>query len=78
MSTDEFITKLEEAIEGTEPGTLSVGTEFKSLPQWDSLAALSTVGMISSEFDIEITADELKNSISVGDLYKIVASKIKS
>jgi acyl carrier protein len=74
-SVDEFVRNFESAVEGTEPGSLNPGTEFTTLDEWDSLAALSVLAMVDAEYETEITGNELRNSKTLRDLFTIVQSK---
>lgn len=72
---NQFIANLEDAIEDLESGSLTGDTDFKRLPQWDSLALLSTIAMVDYEYDVSMKADELKACSSVADLFKHIQSK---
>lgn len=74
-SVDEFVRNFESTVEGTEPGSLNPDTEFTTLDEWDSLAALSVLAMVDAEYETEITGNELRNSKTLRDLFTIVQSK---
>lgn len=44
---------------------------------WDSLAVLLTISMIDEQFNVIITNEEIKKITTVGDLEKLVKSKMK-
>lgn len=54
---------------------IGLDTEFQSLDEWDSLASVSTVAMVLSEYDVQITGDELVACRTVGDILSLVESR---
>ena len=74
-SVDGFVKNFEDAVEGTEPGSLNADTEFTTLEQWDSLAALSVLAMVDAEYETEISGNELRKAKTLRDLFSIVQSK---
>ena len=70
-----FIENLEEAIEGTEPGSFTESTAFKELANWDSIAALMTIAMIYCNYSVQITGDELMGCTVVSDLFNLTSAK---
>lgn len=71
---DQFIARFAEALE-TDPASLDAGTEFKTLANWDSLAALSVIAMIDEYYGVSIGGDELERARSLDDLRQAVAAK---
>jgi acyl carrier protein len=47
-------------------------TELRSLPEWDSLAALGVIVMFDVDFGKTITGDDLKSCSTIADLYKLL------
>lgn len=70
-----FMANLEEAMEVPE-GSLSDNSRFKENNVWSSISALMTIAMIFSEYDVQITGDELVSCNSVKDIYDIVVQKM--
>lgn len=71
---DQFIVRFAEALE-IEAATLDGGTEFKTLANWDSLAALSVIAMIDELYGASIGGDELEKALTLDDLRHVVAAK---
>jgi len=63
----EFIQALEEILD-VPPGSLNESSNFKELPEWDSLAALSVMVKIEDSYKKVIDPSVLKNSITIGEL----------
>lgn len=77
MEISEFIKHFENAIEGLEPGSISPETVLSDLPQWDSLALLTTLAMIDSEYEVQLSGAEIQQCRLVGDLITCVADKLQ-
>ena len=44
------------------------------MAEWTSMIALSVMAMIDEEYDVQIKADEMRNSQTVQELFDIVQS----
>jgi acyl carrier protein len=76
MDLNIFIKNFEEAIEGIEQGSITPETEFKKIEQWNSLAVLTLMAMVDSEFGVELTVDEIvKKCNTVSQLFELIISK---
>ena len=78
ISIDEFVSKLEKEFDDVPPGTLKANTNYKQMEQWTSMHALIIIAFIDSEFDIIFKSDDLKNTETISDLYKLIAEKSKN
>ncbi|MEB3206538.1 MAG: phosphopantetheine-binding protein [Vampirovibrionales bacterium] len=76
MDAKQFIENIEGAIEGVTPGSVTLDTIFRNLEQWESIAALMTLAMIFSEYDVQVSGIELQACNTIGDLYRVVESKV--
>ena len=74
MEIKDFIEKFEDVFEDTDISTLEPETNFRELDEWTSMIALSTMAMISEEYDVELTADEMRNANTFEDLFNTVKS----
>lgn len=75
MEIKEFIEKFAEAVEIEDASSLGVDTEFRTLPQWGSLAYLSVIAMIDEEFDIQIEEEDFRKLSTIKALYDVCANK---
>lgn len=71
LTIDQFIENFLSAVDFQETINVTSETELKSMPEWDSLAALGVIVMFDVEFEKNITGDDLKNCITIADLYKL-------
>lgn len=79
MSTDITIPTIEQFIENfliavdfQDPVEVAPDTELRSLPEWDSLAALGVIVMFDVDYGKTIVGDDLKNCVTLTDLYKLL------
>jgi len=76
MNIQEFINKFEDVFDDIDISTLKPETNFRELEEWSSLLALSTMAMINEEYDVVLTADEMRSANTFDALFEIVKSKI--
>lgn len=50
--------------------------EMKSVDSWDSLTHMELIANLECEYDIEFTADEIMEMITVEKIRKILGAKI--
>lgn len=67
MNTTEFIEKFAEAID-VDAASLSVETEFRTLPEWDSIVYLSVIAMLDEEYGIQIENAAFKTLKTINDV----------
>ncbi len=76
MEIQEFINHFEEVFDDTDVSTLKPETNFRELDEWSSMSALATMAMVSDEYDVELTADEMRNNSTFIDLFNVVKSHL--
>lgn len=76
MTIDDFAKRLEEEFEEIPSGALKSDVKFRDIFEWNSMNALLLMALISTEYDVNISADELRNCNTLGELYAIVSSKM--
>ena len=72
IAIDEFIEQFQTAVDFQEPVGVTADTELRSLPEWDSLAALGVIVMFDVGYGKTITGDDLKNCVTIADLYQLL------
>lgn len=77
MDLDQFIENFSELFDETDTDTIEATTRFKDLEEWSSLVALSVIAMIDEEYDVEFRGDDIRNSITVEDLYNTVLERLE-
>ena len=76
MDIQEFIAKFEDVFDDTDVSTLQPDTQFRELDEWTSMIALSTMAMVCDEYDVELTADEMRSANTFEDLFNTVQSHL--
>lgn len=67
-----FIKDFSEQFE--DPVELSGDTKFHDLDTWDSLTAFSVISMVAAKYGTKLTGEDLRQSKTVADVYKLVAA----
>ena len=73
---EEFVALFAEQFDDTDASEITATTVFHDLDEWSSLIGLSVIAMVDEEFDVALKGDDVKNAITVEDLYNNVKSKI--
>ena len=69
MKKEVFLKKITEAIEIEEE--INNDTVLNDLDEWDSLAAVTTLALFKKYLDLNITAENLKNCKTIGDILSL-------
>lgn len=75
MEINEFIENFADQFEDTDSNEITSRTKFHELEEWDSLIALAVLNMTEKRFGKKITFDEMKECLTVEDLFNVIASK---
>lgn len=75
MDIKDFIQNFADQFDDTDASEITPATDFKSLDEWSSLTALSVIAMVDEEYDVTIKGDDIRNAVTVEDLFKVVESK---
>ena len=73
---DEFVALCAELFDDTDASEITAMTAFHELDDWSSLVGLSLIGMIAEEFNIGLKGDDIKDSVTLEDLYNRVLAKL--
>ncbi len=73
---EEFVALVAEQFDDTDPNEINAKTVFHNIEEYSSLIGLSLIAMVDEEFDVALKGDDVKNSITVEDLYNCVMSKL--
>lgn len=64
---EKFIERFAEAIEREDE--IKMEDEFRSYPEWSSIAYLSVIAMMDEEYDVQIEEADFKNLLTVRAVY---------
>jgi acyl carrier protein len=77
MHVTDFVRQFENALDGVSPGSLKPESRFRELPEWSSLAALTLIAVTDAEYGVELSAEDIKQSQTVQDIFQVILSKKK-
>ena len=72
---ENFILKLKENVDAFEDADLAADTDITKLEDWDSIALLSVMGMISTEYGVNLTNADIVGAATVENIFNLVNSK---
>ena len=75
MELNEFIAHFAEQFDDTDPNEITASTVFNEMEEYSSMIALSIMAMVDEEYEVQLTAEDMRNAITVEDLFNIVKSK---
>lgn len=74
MEIQGFIENFASQFEDTDLSEFKAETSFRDLEEWSSFLALAIMAMVKSEYDVALTAQEMRDAQTVQDLFDIVKS----
>ena len=69
MEIKEFIQNFADNFDDTDIYLFTPETHFRELDEWTSLLALSTMALVSEEYGVELSPEEMRNAQTIEDLY---------
>ena len=75
MEIKEFIENFADQFDDTDISEIKPETVMRDLEEWSSMIGLSLLNMVDNEYGVKLTFDELKQAITVQNLYDIVEKK---
>lgn len=76
MDIQSFINNFADQFDDTDESEFQAETRFRDLEEWNSFLALAIMAMIKSEYDVAVTAQEMRDAETVQDLFNVVRSHI--
>jgi acyl carrier protein len=75
MEINEFIANFADQFEETDASVFTAETKFRELEEWSSLIALTVMSMIDDEYNVQLTATDMRKAHTIQDLFNIVSSR---
>jgi acyl carrier protein len=72
---EKFIEQLKEILE-IDDRKINLEDEFRSYPEWDSMAALSVIAMIDEEFGVVLNTETFGKLRTIADLIEEIKKKM--
>lgn len=70
-----FIQDFEELFDEVEQGFITKETVIRDLDEWSSLIALTLIAMADENYDIKLTGDDIRTSVTLDDIYQKIMDK---
>ena len=74
MDIKEFIENFVDQFDDVLVTEVTPETRMLEMEEWSSMIALSVMAMIDEEYNVQIKADEMRNSQTIQELFNIVKS----
>lgn len=71
-----FISQFVDQFDNDLPETICENTRFRGLDGWSSYTALSVMAMVDEEYDVQLTASEMRKAETISELFELVKSHI--
>ena len=75
MDLQNFIQQLTEIFEDADPDTIKPDANFREIEGYSSLIAFLIMGMANDEYNLDLTADDIRKSNTIEDIYSILKSR---
>jgi len=75
MDIENFINNFAAQFDDTDSSVFTAQTRFRDLDEWSSLFALSIIAMIDEIYEAKVKGEDIRNSETIEDLFKIVQSR---
>lgn len=75
MDIDSFIDNLAAQFDDVARDKFTPDANFRAIPGWSSLVALSVIAMADEEYGVTLRGDDVKNAATIQDLFNAVQSK---
>ena len=75
MELKEFIENFAEQFDDTDASEIQADTDFHELDEWGSLTGMGVIAMVKTTYGKTITGKEIRECVTVEDLFNLVASK---
>lgn len=75
MELEQFIKDFTSQFDDTDTEVFNADTAFKELEEWSSVVAFLIIVMTDEKYNVKINREDILNSQTISDLYKIVESE---
>ncbi|MEO7214151.1 acyl carrier protein [Mucilaginibacter sp.] len=77
MDIEKFVQEFANQFDMVPAEEFTPETHFKENEEWDSMTALSIIAMADDSYNVRLTGDDIRTSVTVQDIFDIVVSKVK-
>ena len=76
MDIQDFMNNFASQFDDTDASVFTAETRFRDLEEWSSFLALAIMAMVKSEYDVALTAQEMRDAQTIQELYDVVKSHL--
>lgn len=77
MELNEFVANFADLFDDTDTSEIKAETFFHDLDEWSSLVGMGVIALAKTEYGKTITGKELKECMTVTDIFNLIVSKDK-
>jgi len=78
VNLDEKIKSIVKEIMGIDMTKLDKNKKINTISEWDSFNNLMLISKFQDDLGVEFTASEIEATLTIGDLYSLIHSKVKN
>lgn len=78
MNLETFVKQFAEQFDEIPADEFTAGTHFKENDEWSSMTALSIIALADEAYSTRLTGNDIRNAVTIKDVYDIVASRISA
>lgn len=75
MEIKEFIENFVDQFDDLEMADVKPDSVMRDFDEWSSMIGLSLLNMADKEYGVKLTFEELRNAITIQDLFDVIANK---
>lgn len=75
MTIENFIENFSALFDETDSSVFNSKTVFKELEEWSSLIVLSVIAMVDEEYEVILSAEDIRNCKTIEELFNYVQNK---
>ena len=74
MTKEDFLAEFADQFDDTDASEINIDTKLHDLAEWSSLTAMSVIAMFKTRYNKTITGADIRQAVTVEDLYNIANS----
>lgn len=75
MELQKFISEFVDQFDETDANEINATTHFHELDEWSSLTGMGVIALAKTEYGKTITGKELRECVTIEDVFNLIASK---
>lgn len=75
MELNDFINNFAAVFDDTEESAFTPECNFQELEEWGSLTALGVIAFVKTQYDKQVTGQEIRSCHSIEELFNLINSK---